>query len=99
MVVLYGDYQPFYYIIDFIYHGICGKIERFYEESGGYKDPYNRDMNAEPLIDFAITKDITDKDINYIYRQYVYDKLGKHNRFFDKDLEELEDMQRSFEIL
>jgi hypothetical protein len=39
-------------------------------------DPYNRDFNLEPLIDFAIISGLYNQNIDYIYRHYVYNQLS-----------------------
>lgn len=94
MSIIFGEYYGCYYIFNWLYNNICEKINNFLLQAG--PDRYERNMNAEPIIDFAIRKSITDKSAEYIYRHFVYDKIEKTGFHFNKDEEEISDMKNSF---
>jgi len=56
------------------FHGLGSKFEHFALEAG--EDIYNRYFIADPLVDYAINANITEKSAEYIYRHYVYSKLA-----------------------
>jgi hypothetical protein len=91
----YGCYEHSIAIIDFLYSNICEKIFIFANQIE--KDRYDRFFSAEPLITFAIEKNLYDHSIDYIYRHFVYDKLKQHGEFSD-DLE-LYDMMGEFVVM
>ena len=57
---------------------MCIKFRKLAEEVG--PDPYDRHFFVEPIMNFAITHKITDQDIDYIYRYYVYHLIAKHEK-------------------
>jgi hypothetical protein len=101
MSIVFGDYYSCYYIVNWFYDNVCEKILNLAIQAG--PDRYNRNFNAEPLINFAITNSITDKSADYIYRHFVYDKIeqkmSESGILFDKDEAEITDNLRSFTIV
>jgi len=70
----FGKYTNFTETLDIIADDICTKIRILANESG--KDPYNRRFFAEPLVTFALTKEITELTMEEIYCEYVNWKLA-----------------------
>lgn len=84
--------------IDYIntYNNLADRLIYFFKEVG--KDPYNRYYNIENLISFAIDTNNTDKDIDYIYRHYVYNILSKIENVDIKE-EEIKNIINEFIII
>jgi hypothetical protein len=93
--ITFGCYQNSICIIDFLYDNICERILSFAKEIE--KDRYDRIFNAEPLLTFAINREIYNYSIEYIYRHFVYDKLRQHGEYSDEL--ELYDMMQGFVIV
>jgi hypothetical protein len=91
----FGCFDNFKYVMNWFYDDICSKIEKLAVEIG--PDRYGRTFNAQPLLEFAIDKNITDRSINYIYRHFVYDKLIQNG--INCDELEISDMMKEFEIV
>jgi len=83
----FGNWSHQLFYLDEEFDNLATKIIYFFKESG--QDPYERFLNAEPLVDFAICKKITYKPIEYIYRHYVYNLISKHENIdIEKEEEE-----------
>jgi len=74
--IFFGKWSSQLDYIDDNFNKLATRLIKFVKEIG--QDPYNRFFNVEPLLDFAIDTNITDKDINYIYRHYVYNLIAKY---------------------
>jgi len=82
--------------LDELHENFYDRIVDFAIEIG--EDPYNRDFNMEPIIDFAVEKGITTFGLDYIYRHYVYNKLSKIERI-NIDDEELNFNINDFQLV
>lgn len=94
----FGKYKDTLAYIDQKYDNICAKIISLARQSRDKPDPYERTFNGVELLEFAVHKDITNQDIDYIYKQYVYSKLSKYT---EDTIEELEmfDLMNEFKLV
>ncbi len=90
--VKFGRHDP--QVLDYQYNDIATRLELFARESG--VDPYNRYFDMEPLVDFAIEKDVTDKSADYIYRHYIYNILTERGEDVDIESEEARILYEEF---
>lgn len=70
----FGKWKDKLDILDKKYNNLYIRFLNFALEIGD--DPYNRDFNLEPLIDFAINSGLYNQSIDFIYRHYVYYQLS-----------------------
>lgn len=82
--------------LDCQYNRLATRLIKFAKEAG--KDPYNRYFNFEPLVDFALEKDISTKSTDYIYRHYVYNLVSQHDSI-DIEQEELNYLIDNFVVI
>lgn len=75
MKISFGKYKHILDIINFNNNNIINKIIQLAMDIG--PDPCGRYFNVEKLISFAIEQKITQMDIDYIYRYYVYNIMAK----------------------
>ncbi len=76
--IKYGKYESYVSFINRHYDQLCNKFKELAEDIG--PDPYDRHFFVEPVINFAITHKITDRDVDYIYRYYVYSRIAEHEK-------------------
>lgn len=93
----FGRYSKDRPLLDFLYDNICEKLERFSDEAG--VDPYNRKFDAENLLSFVIRKNISKYSVEFIYREYIYEKLEMLDKNFDRDYAEYQDFLLTFCIV
>ena len=74
--IKFGRYSEYIKFLDYHHDKICYKFKVLAKEVG--PDPCNRHFFVEPVINFAICRNITNEDIDYIYRYYVYHQLAQH---------------------
>jgi hypothetical protein len=91
--ICFGKWHSQLDYLDCKYHNVGRKLIKLAAEAG--VDPYGRYIDAEPLVDFAIQQEITNKTADYIYRHYVYQMLSKHENI-DVEQEELRYLYNEF---
>ena len=94
----FGKYKESLSFIDQKYNDICTKIINLARQSRLQPDPYERSFNGVELLEFAVHKDFTDKDIDFIYKQFVYEKLARYTKDTVEELE-LFDLINEFQVI
>lgn len=92
-LIKFGRWDSQLDYLDHTHNNIITKLINLFQEAG--TDKYSRYFDGEPILDFALSNNLTDHTADYIYRQYVYHILGKHEDI-DPNVEEMKHLVSEF---
>jgi len=82
--------------LNYTYNDFIKRLVKFVLSDG--EDRYQRCFLAEPVINFALDRDIANCSIHYIYRHYVYNKLSEYEPL-DVESAYIDDLLAEFVVI